>query len=128
MTEATTTAQKTLEEKLADALARVEKIKAAIFKRDIVGDVQVNDLVTIKYGRLNTARHIDGKVVAVDKGESGTKVVVLDDTFATYTVRAQDITANQRTSGAEPALPGLLPDEEGVSVTGAPEGDPLSAD
>jgi hypothetical protein len=86
---------KTLNEKLVAAIAYVEKLRAQIESEAIIADIQTGDEVTIKYGRAEKVREVQGKVVGV-KHEEGKLplVVVLSDDFETFKVVARDILAN----------------------------------
>jgi hypothetical protein len=86
---------KTLNEKLVAAIAYVEKLRAQIESEAIIADIQTGDEVTIKYGRAEKVREVQGKGVGV-KHEEGKLplVVVLSDDFETFKVVARDILAN----------------------------------
>lgn len=83
-------APKTTEELLVIAKARVAKLEQRLLTEQLLNNVEVNDEVTIKFGRGEKVRHIAGKVVATNLPS----LVVLDGEFNTYKVQVRDILSN----------------------------------
>lgn len=92
-------APKTLQEKLADAQARVAKLQAQINTQEILNSVKAGDTATFNYGRSDTARVLDGVITAVgDKTDERGRVTRLAIVsvgegldIETYKVRVADI-------------------------------------
>lgn len=93
---------KTLIEKLAAAKALVAKYEQAIKAEAILNNILVGDKVTIKFGRAEKVRHINGSVVGLNNTDNGLVVAVLSDDFTPYKVHARDIIANASAEGREP--------------------------
>lgn len=80
----------TLEQKLEQAEARVRKLRQQILTANLLNNIQIGDDVTIKYGRGDKVRNVEGKVVGVSLPD----VVVLDSDLQSYKVNVRDILEN----------------------------------
>lgn len=92
---------KTLNEKLAAAVALVAKYQAAINAEAILNNIELQDRVTIKFGRAEKVRNIEGTVVGLNNTDNGLVVAVLSDDFTPYKVNARDIVANASAAGRD---------------------------
>lgn len=97
MTEATTNeavaAEKTelsLDDKIAALKARLAKLEQQKLTESLLENIQKGDKVTIKFGRGEKVREIDGEVVGV----SLPNVAVLSDDLDTYKVHIRDVISN----------------------------------
>ncbi len=120
---------KTLIEKLAAAEAVVAKLKEAIASAAILNDIQINDKVTIKYGRAETARQIEGSVVGIKSDDKGTTVAILSEDFKPYTVAARDIVTNHTKVERDADTAGDVVPTDAISTQdNAAAADPLAAE
>lgn len=121
---------KTLNEKLAAAEALVAKYKAQIKAEAILNNIELSDKVTIKFGRAEKVRHINGTVVGLNNTDNGLMVAVLSDDFKPYTVHARDVIDNASASVREPAVADEASAEVSEAADAAPAedlSDPLAA-
>lgn len=89
---------KTTAEKLAAAMALVDKYTQQLSVEARVNDVEVGDAVSYKFGRADKVRVLVGSVTGIKGTPKGRLVAVLTgDGFDTTTnrVRIQDITENR---------------------------------
>lgn len=115
--------KKSLEERMAAAKALVAKYEEQIAKGAAQADVQVGDVVTFKFGRGDTARELEGNIVAADDG----KVVILVG-IKPYTVLVRDILANPTADARKPeATEEVAAETPSVINDGAASEDPLNA-
>ena len=116
--EATVAAPKTTEELLVIAEARVAKLKQRLLTEQLLNNVEVNDEVTIKFGRGDKVRHVSGKVAAT----ALPALVVVDGELNSYKVQVRDIISNPTADARR---------GDGVSVVAEadePEADAASVD
>lgn len=121
---------KTLNEKLAAAKALVAKYEAQIKAEAILNNIELSDKVTIKFGRAEKVRHINGTVVGLNNTDNGLMVAVLSDDFKPYTVHARDVIDNASASVREPAVADEASAEVSEAADAAPAedlSDPLAA-
>lgn len=124
----------TLDEKIARAKAYLAKLEQQKLTEALTNDILEGDRVTIKFGRGDKTRNIDGKVVGTQDTKDGKIVAVLGDDFGTYKVHVRDVLANP--TQAERSAPvadveeidpvtGRRPEEEGAVVADEAAADPL---
>lgn len=122
---------KTITERLVAARALVAKLEAAEKAEAILNNIEVNDNVTIKFGRAEKVRHIKGKVVGLNNTDNGLMVAVLSEDFKPYTVHARDVIENASAEGRAPAVADVEAAAEAVAEADAAasevDGDPLAA-
>lgn len=127
----------TLDEKIANLEARLEKLRQQKLTESLLENIEKGDKVTIKFGRADKVREIEGEVVGVKLPH----VVVLDDEAETYKVHVRDVLSNpaaaERAGRPEPVVrpdeidpvTGRRPEEAGGDDGGVIEdvaaGDPL---
>jgi len=132
MTEATTEAQTetkvelTLDQKIEAAEARLAKLRQQKLTESLLSNIEKGDKVTIKFGRADKVRHIEGEVVGV----ALPNVAVLAGDLETYKVNVRDIIANptaqertgpvQRPDEIDPVT-GRRPEEAGGALDEAAE-------
>lgn len=90
---------KTTEQKLNAARALVAKYEAALVAEAAQSDVRDGDIVTIKYGRAESVREVNGKIVGVANTDAGLVVAVIDGELNTYKVHVRNIVANVSAEG-----------------------------
>lgn len=122
---------KTITERLVAARALVAKLEAAEKAEAILNNIEVNDNVTIKFGRAEKVRHIKGKVVGLNNTDNGLMVAVLSEDFKPYTVHARDVIDNASAEGRAPAAADVEAAAEAVAeadvAASEVDGDPLAA-
>lgn len=96
MTEATTTeateakVELTLDQKIEQAEARLAKLRQQKLTEELLSNIERGDKVTIKFGRGEKVRNIDGEVVGV----ALPNIAVLAADLETYKVHVRDVIAN----------------------------------
>jgi len=98
MTEATTTTEAatetkvelTLDQKIEALETRLAKLRQQKLTESLLSNIEKGDKVTIKFGRADKVRHIEGEVVGV----ALPNVAVLAGDLETYKVNVRDIIAN----------------------------------
>jgi len=97
MTEATTTeaatetkVELTLDQKIEALETRLAKLRQQKLTESLLSNIEKGDKVTIKFGRADKVRHIEGEVVGV----ALPNVAVLAGDLETYKVNVRDIIAN----------------------------------
>lgn len=118
---------KTLNEKLAAAKALVAKYEAQIKAEAILNNIELSDKVTIKFGRAEKVRHINGTVVGLNNTDNGLMVAVLSDDFKPYTVHARDVIENASAEGRAPAVAEQVAEPVAADEAVADLSDPLAA-
>lgn len=108
----------TLDQKIEALEARLGKLRQQKLTETMLSNVEKGDKVTIKFGRADKVRHINGEVIAV----AIPNVVVLGEDLETFKVHVRDIIANQAASErvgvkdtAEIGADGRRPEEAGGS-------------
>jgi len=142
-TEATTEAaaekvELTLDQKIEQAEARLAKLKQQKLTESLLTNIEKGDTVTIKFGRADKVRHIEGEVVGV----ALPNIAVLAADLETYKVHVRDVIANpkaaERAGRGEPVVApeeidpvtGRRPEEAGADPVEdmIAEGSPVTAD
>lgn len=96
MTEATTTEateakiELTLDQKIEQAEARLAKLRQQKLTETLLSNIERGDKVTIKFGRADKVRHIEGEVVGV----ALPNIAVLAGDLETYKVHVRDVVSN----------------------------------
>lgn len=112
MTDATNTAEATeakveltIEQKIAQLEGRIAKLRQQQLTEQLLSNIERGDKVTIKFGRGEKVRNIDGEVVAV----ALPNVVVVSEDLESFKVHVRDIIANP--TAAERVGPVTAPEE-----------------
>jgi hypothetical protein len=80
----------TLDEKIAQTEARLAKLKQQKLTESLLNNIEKGDKVTIKFGRSDKVRNIEGEVVGV----ALPNIAVLGSDLDTYKVHVRDVIAN----------------------------------
>lgn len=119
-TEATTEAaaekvELTLDQKIEQAEARLAKLRQQKLTESLLNNIEKGDKVTIKFGRADKVRHIEGEVVGV----ALPNIAVLSGDLETYKVHVRDVVANP--TAADRAGPVVNPEEIDPTTGRRPE-------
>jgi len=125
MTEATTTentavenvekVELTLDQKIEQAEARLAKLRQQKLTESLLNNIEKGDKVTIKFGRADKVRHIEGEVVGV----ALPNIAVLAGDLETYKVHVRDVVSNP--TAADRAAPVVNPEEIDPTTGRRPE-------
>ncbi|AXN53715.1 hypothetical protein SPS_4 [Sphingomonas phage Scott] len=89
-TDASEKVELTLDQKIEQAEARLAKLRQQKLTESLLNNIEKGDKVTIKFGRADKVRHIDGEVVGV----ALPNIAVLAGDLETYKVHVRDVVAN----------------------------------
>lgn len=95
----------TLDQKIEQAEARLAKLRQQKLTESLLNNIEKGDKVTIKFGRADKVRHIDGEVVGV----ALPNIAVLAGDLETYKVHVRDVVSNP--TAADRAAPVQNPEE-----------------
>lgn len=102
--EASEKVELTLDQKIEQAEARLAKLRQQKLTESLLNNIEKGDKVTIKFGRADKVRHIDGEVVGV----ALPNIAVLAGDLETYKVHVRDVVANptaaERNGTPEPVV------------------------
>lgn len=103
-TDAAEKGELTLDQKIEQAEARLAKLRQQKLTESLLSNIEKGDKVTIKFGRANKVRHIEGEVVGV----ALPNIAVLAADLETYKVHVRDVIANpaaaERAGRGEPVV------------------------
>ncbi len=89
-TDAAEKVELTLDQKIEQAEARLAKLRQQKLTESLLNNIEKGDKVTIKFGRADKVRHIDGEVVGV----ALPNIAVLAGDLETYKVHVRDVISN----------------------------------
>jgi preprotein translocase subunit YajC len=112
----------TLDQKIEQAEARLAKLRQQKLTESLLSNIERGDKVTVKFGRADKVRNIEGEVVGV----ALPNIVVLGADLETVKVHVRDVIANPsaeaRTGVADvsdiSSVDGRRPEEAGAAVLG----------
>lgn len=107
---------KTLIEKLADARNLVAKYEQQLVALEIANDIRTDDRVTIKFGRGDTTRFIDGRVIGVKDTEQGKVVAVINADLDVFKVNVRDVTANATKADRDAEAGNVQPEQTPIEA------------
>lgn len=91
----------TLDQKIEQVEARLAKLRQQKLTESLLNNIEKGDKVTIKFGRADKVRHIEGEVVGV----ALPNIAVLAADLETYKVRVRDVIANPTAAGRADLVP-----------------------
>lgn len=105
----------TLDQRIEQAEARLAKLRQQKLTESLLSNIEKGDKVTIKFGRADKVRHIEGEVVGV----ALPNIAVLAGDLETYKVHVRDVIANPTAS--ERVGPVVNPEEIDPTTGRRPE-------
>jgi len=125
----------TTEQKIAQLEGRIAKLRQTLLTESLLNNIEKGDKVTIKFGRADKVRNIEGEVAAV----ALPNIVVVGPDLESFKVHVRDVIANPsaeaRTGVADVSeinpVDGRRPDEAGAAdpvEDMIAEGSPVAAD